>query len=244
MTRARTWWPAAALLGGDAAALALLRPDFAGLGAALAAPRAWLARRGPDAALADLAAAAIWLVAAWLAVGLLAAAASRLPGLAGDLAGCACRFVLPRAVRALLAGGVGVGLLLAPAAADAAGSGPAPAGLGPRPALAHVSAGATVPTPSWPVTPDAMTPVPSPRWPSAPAPQPPPPADTVTVAPGDSLWLIAARRLGPRAEPQAIAASWPRWYAANRAVIGDDPALIRPRSVLHAPPASAEEARR
>ena len=34
MTRARRWWPTAVLLVGDAAALVLLRPDFAGLAAA------------------------------------------------------------------------------------------------------------------------------------------------------------------------------------------------------------------
>jgi nucleoid-associated protein YgaU len=56
------------------------------------------------------------------------------------------------------------------------------------------------------------------------------------VQPGDSLWLIAARRLGPDASDEQIAANWPRWYAANRAAIGDDPSLIEPGQVLHAPP--------
>jgi hypothetical protein len=32
-----------------------------------------------------------------------------------------------------------------------------------------------------------------------------------------------------------IAAAWPRWYAANRAVIGPDPGLIRPGQELMPP---------
>jgi hypothetical protein len=114
----------------------------------------------------------------------------------------------------------------------------------------------------WP-TDHAPTPGPpnSPRigWPTdhAPAPRPPRPPDppthprsagrhadqalrpptdeSVRVQPGDSLWLIAARRLGPAATDEQIAANWPRWYAANRSLIGDDPSLIEPGQVLQAP---------
>lgn len=52
---------------------------------------------------------------------------------------------------------------------------------------------------------------------------------------GDALWNIAARHLGPDATAADIAREWPRWYAANRAVIGADPNLLRPGEVLHAP---------
>ncbi len=58
----------------------------------------------------------------------------------------------------------------------------------------------------------------------------------VTVLPGDSLWRIAARDLGEASDAQ-IAAAWPRWYAANRAVIGPDPDLIHPGQVLTRPDA-------
>lgn len=58
---------------------------------------------------------------------------------------------------------------------------------------------------------------------------------TAIVRPGDSLWLIAQRRLGPSASPAQVSAEWRRWYAANRERIGADPALIRPGQVLHAP---------
>lgn len=58
---------------------------------------------------------------------------------------------------------------------------------------------------------------------------------TVVVADGDTLWDIASRTLGPRASPARVATEWPRWYAANRAVIGPDPSRIRPGQRL-APP--------
>jgi nucleoid-associated protein YgaU len=32
-----------------------------------------------------------------------------------------------------------------------------------------------------------------------------------------------------------VAASWPRWYAANRRVIGADPDLILPGQILRPP---------
>ena len=58
----------------------------------------------------------------------------------------------------------------------------------------------------------------------------------VVVLPGDTLWDIAARSLGPRASTSAIARAWPAWFAANRSAIGDDPDLIVPGTVLQAPP--------
>ena len=57
------------------------------------------------------------------------------------------------------------------------------------------------------------------------------------VRPGDTLWAIASHQLGPDQTAAAVAAQWPRWYAANREVIGADPNLIRPGELLHAPPA-------
>jgi nucleoid-associated protein YgaU len=70
----------------------------------------------------------------------------------------------------------------------------------------------------------------------------------VTVRPGDSLWLIAARRLGVGATPHRIEVAWREWYAVNRALIGADPDLIHPGQVLLDPDRSAsapstEEAR-
>lgn len=59
--------------------------------------------------------------------------------------------------------------------------------------------------------------------------------DHVTVRRGDSLWSIAARHLGPSATDAEIAHEWPRWYAANAALIGDDPDLIYPGQQLLPP---------
>ncbi|WP_375493913.1 LysM peptidoglycan-binding domain-containing protein [uncultured Jatrophihabitans sp.] len=232
---------AGALVVSDLAVLALDRPDPGRLIASLGQPHAWLERVGADGACAQLAGAALWAVAAWLAVGLLAAAAAaRLPGVAGRRATLVARLVLPRALRTMLAGSAGLGILLAPVAAAATtplvGHGPTAA------AAAHA-----VPTPTWPLHtaphsharhhPQRPT-VQPPRWPMSAQPAAPTATgdrDTVTVAPGDSLWLIAARRLGAHASPQAIAEAWPRWYATNRNVVGGDPTVIVPGQVLHAP---------
>jgi nucleoid-associated protein YgaU len=337
----------------DAVVLVALRPQLGSLERHLAAPRTWVARIGPDQAVATLAAALVWVVAAWLAVGLLATAAGRLPGLAGRTSARLSRALLPRTVHRLIAGSAGLGVLLAPVAAVAK-AGPPLASAAGRPAVASAvgrptvaSASSSLPVPSWPVDPPgrpttpppttagsaqpspsgaappsstdssaagssagASTPsslptstrssLPAPIWPSTgpgsathstatrpsdapsppaaspnpdgrgsapgpPAPRPrgsaPPDAPApraapsggkpVTVRGGESLWLIAARRLGPHASDSQIAAAWPRWYAANRSVIGDDPALIRPGQVLRTPPTTvpntspdAEEAAR
>jgi hypothetical protein len=83
---------------------------------------------------------------------------------------------------------------------------------------------------------DASTVSPAPRW--RPADQSPtPPAATVVVAPGDTLWDIAARHLPVGASAADIATAWPAWYAANAATIGPDPGLILPGQVLVTPPA-------
>ena len=58
---------------------------------------------------------------------------------------------------------------------------------------------------------------------------------SVVVLRGDSLWALAERALGEGATDAQVAAEWQRWYAANAAVIGQDPDLIRPGQVLQAP---------
>lgn len=61
----------------------------------------------------------------------------------------------------------------------------------------------------------------------------------VVVTSGDTLWDIAAAHLPRGAPPEAVAAQWPRWWSANRAVIGDDPDLIVPGQRLHEPAGGA-----
>lgn len=59
--------------------------------------------------------------------------------------------------------------------------------------------------------------------------------DPVIVRRGDTLWDIAAARLGPDPTNAEIAAAWPRWYAQNRQTIGVDPDLIFPGQPLTPP---------
>ncbi len=54
------------------------------------------------------------------------------------------------------------------------------------------------------------------------------PVDEVVVQTGDSLWSITVRTLAPDADLHDVDAAWRALYAANRDVIGADPALIRP----------------
>ncbi|MDQ4125019.1 MAG: LysM peptidoglycan-binding domain-containing protein, partial [Actinomycetota bacterium] len=58
------------------------------------------------------------------------------------------------------------------------------------------------------------------------------------VLPGDTLWSIAAERLGTD-DVRRIARYWPRIHRANREVIGANPDLIRPGQVLELPPEHA-----
>jgi nucleoid-associated protein YgaU len=63
--------------------------------------------------------------------------------------------------------------------------------------------------------------------------------EVVVVQPGDTLWSIAARHLGAGASGAAITTAWHAWYAANRAVIGANPSVIRPGQQLVAPAGQA-----
>lgn len=54
------------------------------------------------------------------------------------------------------------------------------------------------------------------------------------VLPGETLWSIAARRLGTD-DIRRIARYWPRIHRLNRAEIGPNPDLIRPGQVLELP---------
>jgi nucleoid-associated protein YgaU len=60
----------------------------------------------------------------------------------------------------------------------------------------------------------------------------------VTVLSGDTLWDIVSAYLGPGASEVDIALEWPRWYAANRGLIGESPDVLLPGQILHAPAAS------
>ena len=61
------------------------------------------------------------------------------------------------------------------------------------------------------------------------------PRTATVVVPGDTLWDIARRHLPSGASAADVARAWPRWYAANRAVIGPDPDLLHPGMRLQSP---------
>ncbi|MGO1549659.1 MAG: LysM peptidoglycan-binding domain-containing protein [Nesterenkonia sp.] len=58
----------------------------------------------------------------------------------------------------------------------------------------------------------------------------------VTVASGSTLWSIAAEHLGPAATDWEVAREWLRWHQENQLLIGEDPAQLRPGTVLRPPP--------
>lgn len=116
---------------------------------------------------------------------------------------------------------------------------PTPTGPAPVTAVAPASAAAAGPGPATPTrparaggggSPDAGPSLTTTAATSTPAAHP-----GHVVAPGDSLWSIAARQLGPGADDAAVAALWPRWYAANADVVGPDPGLLLPGQVLTPP---------
>ena len=65
----------------------------------------------------------------------------------------------------------------------------------------------------------------------------PKPAEQVVINPGDSLWSISQRKLGPNATPEQIATEVKQTFELNRERIGDDPNLIRAGQKLLLPPA-------
>jgi dipeptidyl aminopeptidase/acylaminoacyl peptidase len=59
---------------------------------------------------------------------------------------------------------------------------------------------------------------------------------TVIVKPGDDLWSISERRLGPEASPQRVYDHTYQVYALDRKIIGSDPDLIFAGRRLSLPP--------
>jgi nucleoid-associated protein YgaU len=210
-----------------------------------------------------LLAATALVVAAWFAASVALSALALLPGPVGRaVAGLADR-VAPAAARRAAAFLVGVSLsaALAPGTsaasegsptghAEAAAGLPAPGYVGlPSPDFAGPPAPgyASLPSPGFAAT-SAEQPLPEPGWtPSRPLVRPQPDAALVTagadadekrevvVHRGDTLWGIAARDLGDGATDAEIAAAWPRWFEANREVVGPDPHLLLPGQVLRPP---------
>lgn len=159
---------------------------------------------------------------AWLLLAACVCRLARCAGAAGDLGDALAAVLAPGAVRSLLTLFLGAAL-----------AAPLP---GPRPTAAP----AVVPAPNLAAAvaaSDARPPSGSdPPWPD---PSFGPRSQPVAVRPGDTLWGLSAQHLGPGASNAKICVEWPRWFAANRAVI-EDPDLIHPGQLL-APPAPEGE---
>ena len=195
-----------------------------------------------------------WVVIAWVATVLVVTTLTWLPGELGRAADDVAERVAPAAARRAARLAVGFAIASGPLAmATPTVAWSAPVGV----ALATTAAGDRVAVPDLPgvgrPTYTAAETQPAgteqPGWvperpaigvgPAATRPDSPHRSDqepTVVVAPGDCLWEIAAQTLGPDASTAEIASEWPRWYDANRAVVGGDPDLIQPGMVLRPPP--------
>ncbi|MGV1007426.1 MAG: LysM peptidoglycan-binding domain-containing protein [Dermatophilaceae bacterium] len=210
----------------------------------------------PADILLTIVAAAGFVLALWLGLGTVLSALAGLPGATGRACEGIARRVAPAAVRKATALVLGTAMAAAVAPGTAAASGTA----APRHTMAAPVAqaqsprGNSVPDPGF-HPPAASGDVPDPGFrPPAPAPPPVPATmgaleggsprasgsvdDRYVVRRGDTLWEVAARHLGPRASATAIAREWPRWYAANRSVIGPDPHHIEPGQLLRPPAAT------
>ena len=232
---------------GDATLLLALRDEpgrLAQLGSHLswATARTWVDAAGVDTAAVRIATAVLWLACVWFAVGLLAVGLSATPGAAGRIAARVARATLPRALYRVAASAAGLGVLFAPVNALAHGTSPQASNTSSTPAPIWPTDD-PVRAPAWPASPPAhqATHVPHPP---APGRQSPGPDRAVVVRPGDSLWRIAAQHLRPSAPDRRIAEEWPRWYAANRSVIGTDPDHIVAGQVLTSPHAHPKQQRR
>lgn len=209
-----------------AAAATLLAAMLAAtlFGAVLAAcsPQTWLDATRPHASagalIAVLALGAGWLLLLRLLAAAIAAVVGLLPGALGHAGRALAHRLTPALLRRLVRGVVGLTIAAGPLATGGASwaGGPA-AGL---PDLDRVASVPAVGAPaSQPVNVPALLPA----------------AAEVVVRPGDSLWRIAAANLPPEHTDAQVARAWPRWYAANRAVIGADPGALRPGQRLAVP---------
>lgn len=186
-----------------------------------------------EQALATLCAAGALLLSAWCVLMLVSVITAQLAVRVGRwpghlLVACSriCRFLTPRVIRRVVHAAVGGAVAVGPLV----GAGTAFAVPTPTPATPHSQVGPGERGFSgWDLD-----------WPRSTAPSSAPaeyPADReeYVVIPGDTLWDIAAKHLGPDATPADIAAEWPRWYAANKEVVGPNPDFILPGEHLRPP---------
>jgi nucleoid-associated protein YgaU len=208
-----------------AAGVALLALAAAGVTWRLR-PSTGLTTGSPDAAVVLGCAWLAWLLASYLALAVAASAIAHLVAGRATAARILARLA-PGSVRRLVDAAVTLGAATAVLTGTTAAASAAP--------VNHVVASRTVDR----AIPGSGLDWPGLRSPARPVPHPHPhrrqPAAFVDVQPGDTLWSIAARQLGPGATGGEITAAWHAWYAANRSVIGANPNLIQPGQQLVAP---------
>lgn len=159
-----------------------------------------------------------WLCVGWLALAMACTVAAVAPGAIGRWCAAAADVLAPWTLRNLVVAGLGLSVLAGPAAAAS--------GFAPTVGLDQATESAR----------DRRVGQARFAHDLPPLDRPADGAQVVTVQPGDSLWSIAARVLGAHATDADIAAAWPRWYAANRDVVGPDPNLLLPGQQLAPPP--------
>jgi LysM repeat protein len=197
----------------------------------------------PDEIVLCLVGALAVMTYGWLVGCLAITAATALPGWLGQAARSAQAVLVPICVRRLVAGVLGAGMAFAPLTATSA----APAGSTASALSDHDSGDQSGVIPN-PLQASASSPgvsgvLPKMNTPARPHHATTPPRgdgrpNIVVVRPGDTLWGIAAEHLGGHPRAAVVAAEWPRWWAANRVVIGSDPDLIHPGQRLRTPSAA------
>lgn len=188
---------------------------------------------GADAAamLAGLAVVAGAIVTLRLVVTMLAVTVAALPGACGQAGQRVAAAWSPVLLRGLVRAALGLAVAGGPVVGGTAAFADPPI----FPTLDRVVATTVAPTPPTAKSPSVSTPDPTTTTRTTPTPTPAAHAHVVVVRAGDTLWDIAARHLPPGHTDAEVARSWPRWYAANRSVIGPDAGQIRPGQQLLAP---------
>jgi nucleoid-associated protein YgaU len=257
LTHALRCWGLLAIAAGSGVSLSIAAPPdrlATALRATARHPQSIVDAQGVESVAITVVATLAWIALAWLALAIVLVGAASAPGRLGTLATMVSAVLVPAATRRLIAAAIGVSLLSGAGAATAAPGAPPP----PPTAISALDLdwpiGGTAPATGSSPTPPAGTSPPSTARPSTASPGAAPPGttpprgdsardgapgdaapDEVVVLRGDSLWAIAARHLGPGATDEQIAREWPRWWAANRHVVGADPDQIKPGQRL-APP--------
>jgi resuscitation-promoting factor RpfA len=220
---------------------------------------------GFEQLLVSVTALAAWLALGWFCTVTGLAFAGAAPGVVGRLCAKTSKRLTPHVARRLVEAVVGISILAGPLSATsafAASAAPTPAASGAPNGGSSGSWTSSLDRPTSQIAPAPAARLPlyldRPANPYV-APEPSPtavvtpagsaaliagspirgvhadPDSGYVVRRGDALWDIAARHLGASATAADIAREWPRWYQANRAVIGSDPALIRPGELLVPP---------